>query len=718
MDDEAAVTAAEIARLAGVGRAAVSNWRRRYADFPEPIGGTTSSPTFSLDKVEQWLRGQGKLGELSTEERVWHELHAVRDDVALVDLMGHIGAFLLYVRRGAARDGDPVWEELSRRDDAGLAGRLPELIAEATADLPGRSPAPSDERWAPPLRDIAKLAARQGAAETYESFLGRYVGALGRRLAATPTPVARFMVELAQPLGGLRGLVVDPACGTGSLLVAAAEASDSVEPWGREVDEGLARLSAIRLALRNGRGGVCVGDSLRDGGANEPAAGAVLSSLPFNERDWGHDELIGDPRWEYGLSPRSEPELAWVQHALSRLEPGAPGVVMMPPAAAGRRSGRRIRAELLRRGALRAVIALPDGAVPWLSLPVHLWVLRRPDSSAGAADPSPRLLVADAQPGAGAGATREDSGSAAGSAATAELSDGFERVLRAWRDFLAGAESGGSVASVSESPGAATQAPAARTIPVIELLDDEVDVGPARHLTASPPPDLQWRFTASRDGLVSALSELSRLVPDVVPGQGEELPAKVSLGELARAGGLAIHAGPARAPGEPAAGEASMPMLTPRDVVSDAPASGSAPLGDAAEGLVRIRPGDVIVPAVASTLGARPRVVTEGGAVLGQHLYLLRADSDVLDPYFLAGFLRGPASRHSGTRSSSGRSRFDVRRVRVPRLPLAQQRRYGQAFRRVAEFERTLRRASELGGDIAAAVTDGLADGQLAPPPE
>lgn len=27
------VTAAGIARLAGVGRAAVSNWRRRYADF-------------------------------------------------------------------------------------------------------------------------------------------------------------------------------------------------------------------------------------------------------------------------------------------------------------------------------------------------------------------------------------------------------------------------------------------------------------------------------------------------------------------------------------------------------------------------------------------------------------------------------------------------------------------------------------------------------------
>lgn len=55
------VTAADIARLAGVGRAAVSNWRRRHADFPNPVGGTRVSPTFSLDEVERWLFANGRL---------------------------------------------------------------------------------------------------------------------------------------------------------------------------------------------------------------------------------------------------------------------------------------------------------------------------------------------------------------------------------------------------------------------------------------------------------------------------------------------------------------------------------------------------------------------------------------------------------------------------------------------------------------------------------
>ncbi|GAA3499183.1 hypothetical protein GCM10019016_062870 [Streptomyces prasinosporus] len=76
-----------------------------------------------------------------------------------------------------------------------------------------------------------------------------------------------------------------------------------------------------------------------------------------------------DPRWEYGFPARTESELAWVQHALARLRDGGTAVLLMPPAVASRRSGRRIRADLLRRGALRAVVALPAGAAPPYSVP-------------------------------------------------------------------------------------------------------------------------------------------------------------------------------------------------------------------------------------------------------------------------------------------------------------------------------------------------------------
>src|ERR1051326_7058813 len=69
IDEQGHVTAAAIARRAGVVRAAVTNWRRRYADFPQPVGGSPSSPVFSWAQVEAWLVATGKAGQLVTAGR-------------------------------------------------------------------------------------------------------------------------------------------------------------------------------------------------------------------------------------------------------------------------------------------------------------------------------------------------------------------------------------------------------------------------------------------------------------------------------------------------------------------------------------------------------------------------------------------------------------------------------------------------------------------------
>ena len=79
------MSAADIARLAAVGRTAVSNWRRRYPDFPQPVGGTPASPLFALAEVEAWLRAQGKMVEVPLAERAWQELWArAGDDLQLI----------------------------------------------------------------------------------------------------------------------------------------------------------------------------------------------------------------------------------------------------------------------------------------------------------------------------------------------------------------------------------------------------------------------------------------------------------------------------------------------------------------------------------------------------------------------------------------------------------------------------------------------------------
>ncbi|MFE2063695.1 N-6 DNA methylase [Streptomyces sp. NPDC059467] len=763
-DNAAEVTAAGIARLAGVGRAAVSNWRRRHADFPKPVGGTETSPSFALAEVESWLRKQGKLAEVPLRERVWQQL-AGHPEGALTALV-HAGCALLLIH-----ERPTVWLDVSAGSDERLAAMLPGALepvltarlggavertvhsgraagaAEAVnrpggaegvntktaADpvntspttpgapaspttpsetfapaSPGADPSPAPADRIPPvnppsavrgpaapstpgtpvvrtptgprllpsaplLRGAAELAAEVGARQAFEFLLGRHLDANPRQYTLTPSELAGLMADLVGPAR----TVLDPACGTGALL-RAVDVRPGQELYAQDSAPDLAALTALRLALHS-RAGVhgAAGDTLRADAYPELRADAVLCHPPFNERNWGHDELAYDSRWEYGFPARTESELAWVQHALARLADGGTAVLLMPPAAASRRSGRRIRADLLRRGALRAVVALPVGAAPPYSIPLHLWVLRRPDRTPA----TPEVLLVDTGQFAGEGRGGPD------------WTAVRDAVLDAWRAFE---RAGGPV----EQPGLA------RSVPVIELLDDDVDLAPARHLPPATVADGAEQLTVVRERLGATL----RLTVDLTPPPADQAPPArwplTTVGELVRAGALVLRTG-----GH--GGRARVPVLTDHDVLAAAPPSGTLPESD--EEAVLTEPGDVVVPVLGG--GSVARVIDDAtaGAALGRNLVLLRPDRTALDPWFLAGFLRGTANNRQASSYASTATRLDVRRLQLPRLPLEEQRRYGARFSALDEFERALRHASRLGEHLLRGMYDGLTDGTVAP---
>lgn len=52
----------EIARLAAVGNPAVSNWTRRYGDFPQPIAYVSKIiPIYNRNEIIAWLSRTGRL---------------------------------------------------------------------------------------------------------------------------------------------------------------------------------------------------------------------------------------------------------------------------------------------------------------------------------------------------------------------------------------------------------------------------------------------------------------------------------------------------------------------------------------------------------------------------------------------------------------------------------------------------------------------------------
>ncbi|MGW7431948.1 N-6 DNA methylase [Streptomyces sp. NPDC054861] len=691
------VTAAGIARLAGVGRAAVSNWRRRHADFPRPVGGTETSPSFALAEVEGWLRAQGKLAEVPLRERVWQQVAG--HPAGAVTALAHAGAVLLLVRDRAA-----AWPTLAAADDERLAATLPIALEETLTERFGpersvRTPTAAELAPSLPLvRGAADLAAETGPREAFEFLLGRYLDANPRQYTLTPPGPAALMAALAAAGTDGPPTVLDPASGTGTLL-RAVERPGALH--GQDADPDLAALTALRLALAGDADvRVRAGDSLRADAFPHLAADAVLCHPPFNERNWGHEELAYDPRWEYGFPARTESELAWVQHALARLRPGGTAVLLMPPAAASRRSGRRIRADLLRRGALRAVVALPAGAAPPYGIPLHLWVLRRPVAGTAA---SQELLVVDTaslaadQQGGGPGRDRLDWQAV------------HTAVLDAWLPF---AQDG----TVEQVPGAS------RAVPVIELLDDDVDLAPARHL---PPPAAAGGaadLARVRDRLAETLSRTVALAPPPPPPTTADPAAArltgVTVGELARTGALELRAGGAGTTGTagPEAPRRDHParVLTENDVFAAQPPSGALPDGPPEEPVL-LRAGDVVVPVLGGGSVARVVDAATAGAALGRNLQLLRPDPAALDPWFLAGFLRGTANNRQASSYASTATRLDVRRLQLPRLPLAEQQRYGERFRALAEFEDALRLAGRLGDLLVQGLYDGLADGTVAP---
>ncbi|MEW2623977.1 N-6 DNA methylase [Streptomyces sp. NPDC048106] len=701
----AQVTAAEISRIAGVTRATVSNWRRRHDDFPVRSGGTDTSPLYDLRAVRDWLGARGHASAASP-------LEELRTTLRLRPSARGGTADLLPLVLAAADRAPEDLTAAALLPDADLAHRA-ERDAAAVADaVPGVDAVRFEAADAAVLRALYTCVREQGGQAALGVLAARELedSAAGGAYR-TPPALADLLARL---LPGAPDRVLDPACGSGSLLTAAARRG-ARELYGQDVLPVQARRSAVSLLLTAPDATVAVraGDSLRADAFPGLTADAVLSNPPYGARDWGHDELAYDPRWAYGVPARAESELAWVQHALAHLAPGGHAVLLLPPATAGRASGRRVRAELVRGGALRAVVALPVGAAMPLHIGLQVWILRRPGP--GGAGREPVLFVDAAEtegPRGTAAAARTRSGSRA---AALDWDRITARVLGAWEAFTSGPD------AFTGEPGIS------RAVGVVDLLDDVVDLTPARLVRAVragiEPARLSADVDATRHDLVKAAKSLVRAAGHEdwrAAGTAAPRWRTATVSDLARGGALTLlRTAPegSRGPAETGAeGPGGRPVLTGEDI-----AGGTGPTGDPARLRAGTAPviaaGDVLVRGIASGDGPMVRVAgeAEAGALLGPRVHLVRPDPARLDAWFLAGFL-GAEENVAGASTGSTVRRVAPGRLRVPLLPPAEQRRYGEAFRRVHELRAAALRAARLAEDAARLLSGGLTGGQLLPP--
>jgi hypothetical protein len=660
MDDDGVLAAEEIARMAGVARGTVSDWRRSHADFPAPAGRTGRGPVFSRAEVEAWLAGAGRW-ELSPDARLWREVN--------------------HAARGTS---------------------LGEVVAAVAAAVGGQPPArdlPASLAWA-----AERAVDAVGAAAVLGNLIDRCSAASGRYVI--PARIAEFMVGLAAI--GEGATVLDPASGTGELL-AAALAQGPGRVLAQDVDAEAIAFAKSRLLPGEGqRAEVAVGESPRADAFAGVEADAVLCRPPLP-------------------ADGSEFELAWARPALAHLKPGGRAVLLLPPSAATSPAGSQLRADLLREGALRAVVALPP-PVGWpYDGPPHLWVLRRPD---GEADPDPLALFAEPRRDLRAGLDEAVLSTAAEGMSTVQWRAFIRTVGQAWERM-----NNPERHTISSGGGRNAHYCVTRVADLLDdsLLDESERLGEtfaispgrvkahfsavarvrdaehaaARRRNGSPEPNNPARsFSHARislslipmdvDGITKTLRHFEWLdAPDVRTPEARKPPT--------------VWPPKAAQPADPWR-TATVPELARLGMLRYRRA-GSAPTE-------LLRTGDVLVPTTLTEDVVATVVDKEQEDDLaGPRAHLIRPNPAQLDPWFLAGFLTASAARRQVTAGTSA-PRIDVRQLEVPLLPLGEQERYGAAFRRLRYLKTAAASFTNKLTNLTSHLTTGLTVGEIRPETE
>lgn len=245
--------------------------------------------------------------------------------------------------------------------------------------------------------------------KVYEFFLGKFASSEGQRGGEfyTPTCLVKLLVEIMKPF---KGLVYDPACGSGGMFVQTAEfakrenedpnkdVNDLITVYGQEKTEETARWCKMNLAVHGLEGTVKATDSFHNDeytyeiknskGEKETKKGSinqfnfVLANPPFNVDGVDKERLKGDKRFPFGLPKVDNANYLWIQMFYSALkEPECAnencraGFVMPNSASDARQKEQEIREKIINNNAVDVMVSVGTNMFHNVTLPCTLWFL-------------------------------------------------------------------------------------------------------------------------------------------------------------------------------------------------------------------------------------------------------------------------------------------------------------------------------------------------------
>ena len=236
--------------------------------------------------------------------------------------------------------------------------------------------------------DTQKDKQQDVVGRVYEYFLSKFAIAEGKGKGEfyTPKSIVNLIAEMIEPY---KGIIYDPACGSGGMFVQSIKFIEShhgnkkeVSIYGQEYTNTTYKLAKMNLAIRgiSGNLGEKAADTFADDQHKDLKADYIMANPPFNQKDWRADnELLDDPRWRgYDVPPKSNANYGWILNIVSKLsDNGVAGFLLANGALSGGGEEYKIRKTLIENNLVEAIVILPQNMFYTTNISVTLWILNK-----------------------------------------------------------------------------------------------------------------------------------------------------------------------------------------------------------------------------------------------------------------------------------------------------------------------------------------------------
>ncbi len=227
----------------------------------------------------------------------------------------------------------------------------------------------------------------------YEYFLGKFAPAVASDdgVFFTPKSLVRMIMNVIEPE---RGVMLDPACGSGGMFVSASDyvrehggkPSETMTFYGQEKVEYNAKLCLMNMAVHGMNGSILSGDQANsfyhDAHSLDSSCDYVAANPPFNVNKVKAEEAQEAGRMPLGISginkagEFSNANYLWINYFYSYLNPtGRAGFVMASSATDSSGKDRALREKLVKSGHVDAMLYVGNNFFYTKSLPCTLWFL-------------------------------------------------------------------------------------------------------------------------------------------------------------------------------------------------------------------------------------------------------------------------------------------------------------------------------------------------------